>query len=199
MPETTRNIVMRPANGSATVFQMNAEAGPAVGRLHRDVLAARRVLRPASAARPATARTRRRASSSGCMPMFAAADADSTGKMRAGGDAALEPGEQLLLRQRAGVEELLHQRVVRFRDHLDQRFARRLRRSLELGRNRAVRSACRCRRSRTSTPSSTPDPRRRGTPSLRRSAAASGPPRARTRSAATRATARGWRARDRGG
>ena len=24
---TTRNIVMRPANGSATVFQMNADAG----------------------------------------------------------------------------------------------------------------------------------------------------------------------------
>ena len=34
------------------------------------------------------------------------------------------PATQLLLRQRAGVEELLHQRVVGLGDHLDQRLAR---------------------------------------------------------------------------
>ena len=60
------------------------------------------------------------------MPMLVVAEVSSTGKMRAARDAALEPGEELFLRQRAGVEELLHQRVVGLGDHLDQRFARRV-------------------------------------------------------------------------
>ena len=68
--------------------------------------------------------------------MFVVADAHSTGKMRPGGDAALEARHQLLLRERAGVEELLHQRVVGFGDHLDQRLARAVGRAFHLRRHR---------------------------------------------------------------
>ena len=40
VPETTRNIVMRPANGSAIVFQTNAAARRRVDGRHGDVVLA---------------------------------------------------------------------------------------------------------------------------------------------------------------
>ena len=137
VPETTRNIVMRPANGSATVFQTKAAAGPA-----SDVCTA--TSSPLAVCLPVQRPLgrRRHVRDDGVeQRLHADVRRRRRGQHRedaAGGDAALEPGEQLLLRQRAGVEELLHQRVVGFRDHLDQRLARRLRRSVELGGNRAL-------------------------------------------------------------
>ena len=59
--------------------------------------------------------------------------------MRPAATPRFRPADQLLLRQRAGVEELLHQRVVRLGDHLDERFARGLRRVRQVGRNRRFR------------------------------------------------------------
>ena len=65
------------------------------------------------------------ASSSGWTPMFSAADVHSSGNSLPDAVAAAQSRHQLLLRQRAGLEELFHQRFVGFGDHLDERFARR--------------------------------------------------------------------------
>ena len=73
------------------------------------------------------------------MPMFAVADEQSTGKTRAALMPRFRPDSSSSCVKRAGVEKLLHQRVVGLGDHLDERFARGLRRRLELGRNRAFR------------------------------------------------------------
>ena len=79
----------------------------------------------------------RRRAAAGCR-RSRVADVQSSGNDASRRDAALQTGDQFLLRQRAGVEELLHQRIVGFRDHLDQRLARRLRRRLDVGRHRAL-------------------------------------------------------------
>ena len=48
--------------------------------------------------------------------------------MRPAADGALEALDELVLGQRSGLEELLHQRIVGFGDHLDERVAGGLRR-----------------------------------------------------------------------
>ncbi len=140
VPDITRNIVMRPANGSATVFQTNAASGAESAALSG-------AASPPSASTTAKSRSAgdgtyaTMASISGCRPMFVVADEHSTREDAPGGDAALESRHQLLLRERAGVEELLHQRVVGFGDHLDERLARAVGRSLPPPPARLLRSA----------------------------------------------------------
>ena len=56
-----------------------------------------------------------------------------------GADAALQAFDELVLGQRSRLEELLHQRIVGFSDHLDQRVTGGLRRRLEVAGNRALR------------------------------------------------------------
>ncbi len=58
--------------------------------------------------------------------MFARPDVQTSGKIFAARVAVGEAGDQFVLRQRAGFEELLHQRFVGFGHHFDQRFARRV-------------------------------------------------------------------------
>ena len=134
---------MRPANGSATVFHTNAAAGPRVRGRRRVVVA---VL--ADAVHAALGRRRHvgddRVEQRLHRRCWRPPRRRSTGKIAAAATPRFEPADQLLLRQRAGVEELLHQRVVGLGDHLDQRFARRLGRRLHLARAPAPRSACRC-------------------------------------------------------
>ena len=57
------------------------------------------------------------------MPMLRSADVHTSGNSLAAAGGAPEAGDQLLVGQRAGLEELLHQLFVGFRDHLDERFA----------------------------------------------------------------------------
>ena len=123
-PETTRKSVMRPANGSATVFQTNAASGP--GRRGRASTCSsrrswrRRLHRPLGRRRHVARRSRRAAAGCRCSP--------SPTCRRAGRPAPamprLRPGDELVLRQRARVEELLHERIVCLGDHLDERLAR---------------------------------------------------------------------------
>ncbi len=132
--------------------------------------------------------------------MFAVAEAQNTREDPAGGDAALQARHQLLLGERAGVEELLHQRVVCFGDHLDERFARRLRARLRDRQGSAPSLGLPLPSARRSTPSSPPDRRRRGTLFSSPIGSWIGNDRSRrTRRAATRGTGRGWRARGRAG
>ena len=56
--------------------------------------------------------------------MLSVAEVHSSGNNLPEAVAARSPEIELLLRQRAGLEELLHQRLVGFGDHLDERFAR---------------------------------------------------------------------------
>ena len=58
------------------------------------------------------------------MPMFSAAEVQTSGKIFAAIVAMRRPRDQLVVGQRAGLEELLHQLLVDFGDHLDERFAR---------------------------------------------------------------------------
>ena len=63
-------------------------------------------------------------------------------------DAALAgPRRSSSCGERAGVEELLHQRFVGFGDHLDQRFARGVDSRRHVGRHGRLRRTCRSRRS----------------------------------------------------
>ena len=71
--------------------------------------------------------------------MFSVADVQTSGKSFAGDRRAAQPGDQLFVGQRAGLEELLHQLLVDFRDHLDERFARRVDRAGHVRRDRALR------------------------------------------------------------
>ena len=66
------------------------------------------------------------ASSSGCTPMLSSADVQTSGKILPASVAVAQAGDQLVVGQRAGLEELLHQLFVDFGHHLDQRFARRI-------------------------------------------------------------------------
>jgi hypothetical protein len=81
VPEITRNSVIRPAKGSATVFQMNAPTGP-------ESLDSARASLPLFASVTATPRSAGEgtndtiASISACSPMLAVADAQTTGKIR---------------------------------------------------------------------------------------------------------------------
>ena len=77
VPDTTRNIVMRPANGSAIVFQTNAETG-ALASAGRDVSSpsAPTKWKGRSAGEGSVVMT---ASSNCGMPMFSAADVQTTG------------------------------------------------------------------------------------------------------------------------
>ena len=79
--------------------------------------------------------------------MLATPDVQTSGNTFAVVRRLLEPGDQLVLRQRAGVEELLHQLLVGFGDHLDRalRARRWPRRSCRRGRR--LRSSCPSRRS----------------------------------------------------
>ncbi len=70
--------------------------------------------------------------------MFVVADVHTQRHDAAGADAALQTGEELLLRERTRLEELLHERIVGFRDHLDQRVTRRLGGALQLRRHRRL-------------------------------------------------------------
>ena len=56
--------------------------------------------------------------------MFSSADVQTQRKELAGDRRAAQAGDQLVVGQRAGLEELLHQLLVGLGDHLDQRFAR---------------------------------------------------------------------------
>ena len=197
-PETTRNMVMRPANGSATVFQTKAAAGPPSEAATLDLVArfdAPGLDRPLRGRR----HIRQDGVEQRLHPDVRRGRRAQHGKDAAGADAALQPGQQFLLRQRSRIEELLHQRIVGFGHHLDERFARAAGLGFELGRDRRSRTACRCRRPRTSAPSSPRGQRRRGMPSPRRSEAAPARPSGRMRPAAIRSTARGSRAHDRAG
>ncbi len=69
--------------------------------------------------------------------------------------------DQFVLRQRAGLEELLHQRFVGLRHHFDQRFARRVGGVGQVRPAPRLRSSCRSRRRHRCTPSSTRGRRRR--------------------------------------
>ena len=91
VPEMTRN--MRDASGERIGDGLPDERRQRrrVRRLERRGLLAARHRRRRSPAPPATARRRRCASSSGCMPMFAVADAQSTGKMRPAAMPRLRP------------------------------------------------------------------------------------------------------------
>ena len=167
-PEMTRNIVMRPANGSATVFQTKTAAGELVRGLHRDA-----VLRSFGRGREGPLGRRRHVVQNRVEQRL---HPDVRGRRRAdqredasGRHAALEALDELVLRQRSRLEELLHQRVIGFRDHLDERVARRLGRRLRGPRGSALPTPCRCRRPRTSSSSSRRDRRRRGNPFPHRS------------------------------
>ena len=140
---------MRPANGSATVFHTNAaqrrRCPPPSTASTSSPPARRRRERPLG---------RRRHVGDDGVEQRLHADVGRAPTCRPPGRSApaatprLRPDDQLVLRQRAGVEELLHQRVVGFGDHLDQRLARASAPAPSmLGRDRRLRSACRCRRS----------------------------------------------------
>ena len=58
--------------------------------------------------------------------MLSSADVQTSGNILPAIVARAQAGDQLLVGQRAGLEEPLHQRFVGFGDHLDQRFARRI-------------------------------------------------------------------------
>ena len=121
-------------------------AGAAVlGRRSRRL--AVRVARLAAAAPPATARRRRWRRAAAACRCWSSPRCSSDREDARRGDAALEPGDELVLAQRAGVEELLHQRVVGLGDHLDQRLARRVGGLDHVRRGWRRRPACRCRRS----------------------------------------------------
>ena len=65
------------------------------------------------------------ASSSGCTPTLSSAGAcRRSGKILPASDRRAQAGDQLLLRQRARLEERLHQLVVGLGHHLDERLAR---------------------------------------------------------------------------
>ena len=57
------------------------------------------------------------------MPMFSMADVQTRGKNFAATVAQRRTGDELFVGQRSGLEELLHERFVDFRHHLDERFA----------------------------------------------------------------------------
>ena len=56
--------------------------------------------------------------------MFSVDDVQTSGKSLPATVAAAQPADQLLVGERAGLEELLHQLLVVLRHHLDQRLAR---------------------------------------------------------------------------
>ena len=60
------------------------------------------------------------------MPMLRSADVQTSGKSLPAIVALRSPATSSSCGQRAGLEELLHQRFVGFGDHLDQRLARRV-------------------------------------------------------------------------
>ena len=121
-PVTTRNSVMRPANGSATVFHTHTARGPAPPAV---AVASAPVFgcRPVSGRSAGDGTYDTMASASGWMPMFVVAEVHKTGKTLAAATALRRPAVELVLRQRSRVEEFLHQRFVRFGHHLDQRVA----------------------------------------------------------------------------
>ncbi len=81
VPEITRNSVIRPAKGSATVFQTKAASGPESAAWVRvSSLVLRSVTPNPRSAGDCTCDTI--ASISGCSPIFVVADVHSTGKMR---------------------------------------------------------------------------------------------------------------------
>ena len=115
---------MRPANGSAIVFQTNAAAG-AFSSAARATSAAALV---DALERPVG--RRRQVGDDGVEQLR---DADVQQRRRAdereqlaGDRRAAQAGDQLLVGQRAGLEELLHQLLVGLGDHLDERLARRV-------------------------------------------------------------------------
>ena len=69
--------------------------------------------------------------------MFSSDEAHTSG-YSAGQGRRMKTGDQFLLGQRPGLEELFHQGVVGLGDHLNQRVARRCRGVGQLGRNRAL-------------------------------------------------------------
>src|SRR5262249_58175021 len=77
-PDTTRNIVIRPANGSATVFQTNAAAG-ALSSAARGVSAPSLPM-PRNGRSAGDGRYDTTASSSCCTPTFSVADVHTSGK-----------------------------------------------------------------------------------------------------------------------
>ena len=114
---------MRPVKGSAIVFQTNAEVVPRIRERPLKFLA-----RLGVGHFQRTVRGRRHVADN---RIEEGLDADverrrgaQQRKQFARSSGGPEPGDQLLLRQRAGLEELLHQSLVGFGDHLDERFAR---------------------------------------------------------------------------
>src|SRR5262245_10333640 len=88
-PETTRNIEMRPANGSAIVFQTNADAGALSSAL---ISTSAPDLSAALNGRSAgEGRYDRIVSSSGWMPMFNVADVQTSGNSLADATALCNP------------------------------------------------------------------------------------------------------------
>ena len=114
--------VMRPANGSAIVFHTNADSGPFSSAAR--ATAAPSLSRPANGRSAGDGRYATMASSSCGTPTFSSADVQTSGKILPRDRRAAQPGHELVVGQRAGLEEVLHQLLVGLGDHLDQRFAR---------------------------------------------------------------------------
>ena len=114
------------------------------------------------------------------LPILCSAELSSTGKIRFASTASRKPFLQVLNRQRAFVEKFLHQRVVAFGDHLDQRFVRRFR-LFGQGAREFLRSwLCRRHPGCTRAPSSPPGPQRLENLFPRRWAVRAAPRRAQT-------------------
>ncbi len=128
---------MRPANGSASVLKTKIETGSesailrsTVSPLWSGVLCPLTVPRAAGDGKISTMKFRMAS-----LPILCSAELSSTGKMRFASTASRKPFLQILHRQRALVEKLLHQLVVAFGHHLHQRFVRRFRLLGEISRN----------------------------------------------------------------
>ena len=163
---------MRPANWSATVFQTNAAYG-ALSSASRDDGRATRIERrerPLGRRREVGKRSRRAAAGCRCSEALTRTPAGRSSAQRR----ALESRQQLFLRQRARVEELLHQLLVGLGHHFDERLARGGGRLRHVPREPRPRSSCPAPSPRSGTPSSPRGRPRPRTPALRRSAAASG-------------------------
>ena len=149
-PEMTRNIVMRPANGSAIVFHTNTAAGAAVrGRDRDDVLGS-------FGRRRERALGRRRHVGEDRVEQRLHADVGGgrgahQREHAAGGDGALQIRQRARPASASRLEELLHQRIVGLGDHLDQRVAGGLRAPVRARRGSRPPSPCRCRRTRRSS------------------------------------------------
>ncbi len=114
---------MRPANGSAIVFQTKADAGTVLGERTFDLVSRLRVDHFHQALGG-----RRHVPDDGVEQRLDADVQRSRGaeqrKHFSRRRRRAQARDELLLRERSSLEELFHQRFVGFGDHLDERFAR---------------------------------------------------------------------------